>query len=65
MKNNKKNNNSVTISPAPDSVPILPTVTDAPENIILPISPIKTYSNAEDNKDKILSDNTNKSGIYK
>jgi len=30
----------------------------------LPVSPIKTYSNAEDDKAQILSDNQNKSGIY-
>jgi len=29
------------------------------------IIPIKSYSNAKDNKDTILSDNKNKSGIYK
>ena len=28
------------------------------------IIPIKSYSNAEDEKDKILKDNQNKSGIY-
>jgi len=32
---------------------------------LVPIVPIKTYSNAEADKDKILSDNKNKSGIYK
>ena len=31
---------------------------------LVPIVPIKTYSNAEAEKDKILSDNKNKSGIY-
>ena len=30
----------------------------------VPIVPIKTYSNAEADKDQILSDNKNKSGIY-
>jgi len=61
MKNNKKKKNSVTISPtAPpeSSVPILPPATG-------PVSPIKTYSNAEADKAQILSENTNKSGIYK
>ena len=29
------------------------------------IIPIKSYSNAEDDKDLILKENTNKSGIYK
>ena len=29
------------------------------------IIPIKSYSNAEDEKDKIISENKNKSGIYK
>ena len=31
----------------------------------VPIVPIKSYSNAEAEKDTILSDNKNKSGIYK
>ena len=30
----------------------------------VPVVPIKSYSNAEADKDKILSDNKNKSGIY-
>ena len=31
---------------------------------LVPIVPIKTYSNAEVEKDQILSDNQNKSGVY-
>jgi len=33
--------------------------------LLCAIVPIKSYSNAEDDKAKILSDNKNKSGIYK
>jgi len=32
--------------------------------LLAAILPIKSYSNAEDNKGKILSENQNKSGIY-
>jgi len=32
---------------------------------LVPIVPIKSYSNAEADKDQILKDNQNKSGIYK
>jgi len=33
--------------------------------LLAAIVPIKSYSNAEDEKDKILKENQNKSGIYK
>ena len=32
---------------------------------LVPIIPIKIYSNVEADKDKILKENKNKSGIYK
>jgi len=32
--------------------------------VLCAIVPIKTYSNAEQDKDKIISDNKDKSGIY-
>jgi len=43
-------------------IPPAPPVTLAPP--IVPIIPIKIYSNAEADKAQILSDNQNKSGIY-
>ena len=66
MKKNNKNNSVAISPPAPPeySVPILPQATGPPKTKICPVSPIKIYSNAEDDKAKILSENKNKAGIY-
>jgi len=60
MKNNKKNNNSVPISPPAPPEPILL----APLEPHKKIADEKLYTNSDTCKEKILSENKNKSGIY-
>ena len=68
-KINKQTNNSEPISPTAPPSSSIPAKRSAPapqkKNIILPVFPIKSYSNAEADKAQILSENQNKSGIYK